>query len=230
MGTMTLEDFRQEVRLVCGGIQSGSPVWTDPIIDRRINASYLWVSMPNHYEHPELETTELVQLVAGQAAYATTNTYYEIVSVSHVLEMTASVVDTSRRQGLDPIDIQELRSLQRTARRPTHFSWWNNEIVLSCVPDATSALQPLEVKGYRQPDTLALDADTTLLRIEWDEVIIVGAEWRMWITMNEHDRAYEAKQNFGSLVNEIADPERLHASMWGWRTGPSQQTQHMRIN
>lgn len=219
MGTLTLEEFREELRLVCGGIQSTSTVWTAARLDRRINASYLWCSMPNHYRHPELEATEELVLVANTASYALTNTYYMIYGVDHAQAASGSVTDETRRTKLYPVDWREQMDTLRPTSRPSEYSYWDEQIHLTSVPDTTSVGQVLEVHGYIQPDTLALAADTTLLKPEWDEIIVIGAEWRMWISLNEHDRAYEAKQNLGALVNEVADFRRLHAEEWGWQTG-----------
>ena len=219
MGLLTLADFRDEVRFICGGISATSPAWPAARLDRRINASYLWCSMPNHYRHPELETTEEITLVAATARYTPANTYYMIHSVSHVDEAAAAVTDDDRRYKLDPVDWREQATIQRTARHPSHYSYWEGDIILTCVPDTASTGQVLEVSGYQQPDTMTAVGEVTLLRPEWDEVITVGAEWRVWISLNEQDRAYEAKQNFGALVNEIADVRRLHAEEWGWSTG-----------
>jgi hypothetical protein len=99
-------------------------------------------------------------------------------------------------------------TIRRVARPPRNYAYWNEQIYIDCVPDVGSQLQILELNGYVQPNVLVA-ATATLLPDEWDEVIIAGAEWRVWVGLNEHDRAYEAKQNFGQLVNEIADFRRL---------------------
>jgi len=219
MGTLTLEDFRDELRFVCGGISATSLVWTTDRLDRRINASYLWVSMPNHSRHPELEVRETLTLAANTATYTPTNTYYMIVGVSHAQAAVVSITDETRRTKLDPVDPREQMGILRSTSRPSLYSYWEENIVLTTVPDTASVGQGLEVHGYMQPDTLALVTDATLLKPEWDEVIVVGAEWRVWVSLNEADRAYEAKQNYGQLVNEIADIRRLHGEEWGWQTG-----------
>ena len=226
MGTMTLDDFRSDLRLQCGGLQATNPVWTQARLDRRINASYLWCSMPNHYRHPELEITEPVKLTTGNANYPLTNTYYMIVGVAHA--QAAVPLDTTRRTKLYPVDWREQMFTQRPTSRPSQYSYWDEQIWLTSVPDTASVGQILEVSGYLQPDALALAADTTLLKAEWDEIILVGAEWRMWISMNEPDRAYEAKNNLGALVNEVADFRKLHGEEWGWQTGSDQYPGYMR--
>jgi hypothetical protein len=229
MGSLTRSDFREEVRFVCGGIASTAPAITDTIINRRINWSYLWCSMPNHYQHPELEITEQITLVANQAVYTPTVTFWDIVSVSHA--EAAAPTNETHRYKLDPISIREQASILRTQRVPRLYSWWNNTIILASVPDTGSVGQQLEVVGYRQPAQLTADKQSTLLRDEWDEIIITGAEWRIWVGLNEHDRAYEAKQNLGQLVNEVADPQRLHAvNEWGWQTGIDDGGPIMRIS
>jgi len=227
MGTLTLADFREEVRLICGGLPTGSTVWTNDAIDRRINASYLWCSMPNHYRHPELEEITYITLLADTARYALTSDYYMITGVSHAHAATlpiGTLTDSTRRTKLDPLNIRDLLTIDRQEGRPSHYAFWDNIIVLSNTPDTTSAGQTLEVYGYEQPATLSAPAAVTVLKPEWDEIIVIGAEWRMWISMGEPDRAYEAKQNLGALVNEVADVRRLHAEEWGWQTsgGPQQ--------
>ena len=225
MGTLTLADFRDELRLICGGISATSPVWTTARLDRRINASYLWVSMPNHYRHPELENITLITLTANDASYAwPTVDHYMILGVTHAEAVGLAINDETRRTKLDPMDHRDMLTINRPAGKPQFYSYWDETIYIDCVPATAYQLQSLEVHGYRQPTTLSATTDTTVLKPEWDEVILLGAEWRMWVTLNEADRAYEAKQNYGQMVNEIADFRRLHANEWGWQTGAGVNT------
>ena len=219
MGVMTLADFRDEVRFICGGISATSPVWTTDRIDRRINASYLWCSMPNIYRHPELENRELLTLAATTGTYTPANTYYQIVGLDHAEAIAPVYGDNTRRTKLDPVDYRELMTINRQESKPSRYAYWDEQILIDCYPATQYQLQSLELYGYRQPTTLAAVGATTVLKAEWDEIVTVGAEWRMWVSLNEHDRAYEAKQNLGAMVNEVADFRRLHAEEWGWQSG-----------
>lgn len=228
MGVMTLADFRDEVRFICGGISATSPAWTDARIDRRINASYLWCSMPNIYRHPELEDIDRIILVANVASYILTEDYYMIYGVDHVEAGFGLATDESRRTKLEPVDVREQMTILRQPSKPSGYSYWNQRIRLNCVPATAYVGQQLELYGYRQPDTLSVVGAVTVLKPEWDEIILVGAEWRMWVTLNEADRAYEAKQNLGAMVNEVADVRRLHGEEWGWQTGSDASSGYMR--
>jgi len=223
VGTMTLPDFEDETRYALTGMDPSSPALTTARLDRWINQAYLWICMPNHYRHPELETTELIALAANTAKYAMTNTYYMLVYVAHVEETFASITDESRRRKLDPGDVREQADLLRTERMPGQYAWWENQIWLASVPDTASAVQGLEVCGYQQP-TILSGVAATVLKPEWDEILVTAAEWKGWQRLNEPDRAYEARQTLGSLVNEVADIRRLHAEEWGWQTGANAPT------
>jgi len=148
--------------------------------------------------------------------------------VAHAQATAAALADTTRRTKLYPVDWREQMFTQRPTSRPSQYAYWDEEIWLTSVPDTASVGQLLEVSGYIQPATLSAVGEATLLKPEWDEIILVGAEWRMWISLNEADRAYEAKQNLGVLVNEVADFRKLHAEEWGWQTGSDQYPGHMR--
>jgi hypothetical protein len=229
MGTMTLADFRDELRFICGGIQASSPAWPNSRLDRRINASYLWCSMPNHYQHPELENRELLT-IAATGTYTPGSVYYQIVSVTHAEAFFPAYGDNTRRTKLYPVDPRELMSLQRPVSKPSRYAYWNRQILIDCIPATPYIAQQLELYGYRQPPVLASATETALLKAEWDEIILVGAEWRMWLSLNEADRAYEAKQNLGTLVNEVADVRKLHAQDWDWQTGSTSYPGHMRTD
>lgn len=218
MGTLTLADFRDEVRLRCGGIPTTSSVWTDARIDRRINDAYLWCARPRVYRHPELETREYITLLVNTSGYTPTNTYYMIYGVAYVPSAVA-VVWTDRRQKLDPIDQREMMDILRTSRKPTAYAYYQNQIVIDSVPDTASLGNQLEVYGYMQPDPMVLATDDTLIRPEWDEIIVKGAEYRQWEVMNEHDHAYEAKQSLGELVNSMDNIRMQNAEEWHWQTG-----------
>ena len=227
MGTLTLDEFRDELRLICGGIATASPVWTEARLNRRINASYLWVSMPRHYKHPELENIQLITLVANTAKYTWPTggiEHYQLLGVTHA-EATGLLIDEeTRRTKLDPMGFRDMLTINRQASKPQFYAYWDESIYIDCVPATAYQLQSLEVHGYRQPDTLTGDTDTTVLKPEWDEVILLGAEWRMWLTLNEADRAHEAKQNYGAMLNEITDFHKAHAEEWGWQTGADMNT------
>ena len=212
---MTLADFREDLRYSLGGANTAD--YSTGWLDRRINQTYLWVSMPNHYRHPELEATEYLVLVADTAEYATANTYYMIYGVAHIEDDTNPPPVTARSNKLDPTDMRELMTIDRQERQPRLYCYWNNEIVTASVPDTTSVGQLLEVRGYQQPDILGAVGTATVLKPEWDEIITKGAEWRGWSMLNEADRALEAKQEFGAMVNEIADVRRALAEDWGWQ-------------
>lgn len=215
MGNYTLTDFLDETRLGCGGIPTSSTTWTVTRLTRYINDSYLWCSMPNHYKHPELEIIEEILLAANTAVYVPTNTYYHFEGIAHAEEAPGSVVDTTRRTRLSPSEIQEQMSINRTASKPAKWAYWQLGIRLNCVPSTTYAGQTLEVYGYHQP-TLLSGTAATVLKGEWDEIVLEGAKWRLWNRMEEYDRAYECKQNYGQLVMEVADIHRLGGGRWGW--------------
>lgn len=225
MGTMTLADFRDEVLFHCGGISATSPALTTARLDRRINATYLWVSMPNHYRHPELESVEKVLLVANTSRYTPSKpNMYMISGVVHAEAVPASVTDITRRTKLRPVDIRDQMTVARQPGKPAYYAYWNSRIYLNCTPATEYQGQTLEVYGYFQPSILTAVGQATVLKPEWDEVITIGAEWRTWVSLGEADRAYEAKENFGQLVNEIADVRRLHGEEWDWQTSGGPQT------
>ena len=58
-----------------------------------------------------------------------------------------------------------------------------------------------------------------MMRPEWDEIILAGAVWRGWMWIGEPDMAENAKEDFGRLVNEVADWRKLAAENWGARIG-----------
>lgn len=211
----TLDDFRDESRFALGGARSSSPALTDTRLDRWINQTYLWVSMPNHYRHPELETTEYLTLAADDASYALTNTYYFVTDVTYYDTSTNPPADVDvRKRDLGPMDKREWNRTLITLGEPTRYAHWNNIIYLDRAPSADIVGYLVGVDGYQQPTVLSDDTDTTVLRPEWDEVIVKGIEWRGWMWQGEIGNAEAAKEDFGRMVNEIADWQRLGGEDW----------------
>ncbi len=212
MGDYTLADFRSEARYALGGRSSSSPSLDNVRLDRWINATYMHVSQPGIYRHPELEYVDPITLVQGQATYSLTVTYYMLYTVA--IEDTS--VDPPRRKRLVPEDQREREDRLQIEGEPARYTFWSNQVSVYPEPNATwgAADHRLRVLGYRQPPRLTLPTQKTLIRPEWDEILQLGTVWRGWMWIGEPDLADSAKEDFARLINEMSDWRKLGAQDW----------------
>ena len=210
---MTLSDFRSAVRF--GILNRSATAVPDSTIDRAVNDTYRQVSMPSVYRHRALERTGSWTIAADDVDYA-----YSALSGLGTGETVWGLFDVTYIQGSSATDF----SLNRYRLRPAEMRWldrlgllpqgpprryfvWQNVLYLDARPTSNEAGHLLQARCYVRPPKLTATSDKTVLDPEWDEPIVVGAQWRIWRSLNQMDIASELKVEYGDLVNEIT---RVH--------------------
>lgn len=210
MGTMTLVELEDDVRLVAGGYDS--TVMANTRVDRWLRWAQLHISRPNVYEHRELFTSGTIPLVTADRDYAFT----VFGTTTDNVNAVALVVNETRGQRLHPLSLRQLEERARPGSgtlqsgRPSHYALVGATLYTYPAPSATHNGDTVRVWFWRKPAALAANPASELAE-EWDEVIVAGAVWRAFRYLNLQDRAEVAKVEFGQLINEVGD--RLRADM-----------------
>ena len=209
MGTMTFAEMRDELMFALDnrGETTASGV-TPARKSRWINSAYRHVSMPSVFRHRELEVSQDVTLVTSTASYSLNSDLWAIQSVYNTTSL--------RERRLRPRSMRQLDSMLTTLGEPTLYARWGNTIHLRRVPSSSFNGDTLRVRYWDRPSLLSADSDLSVLTDEWDEIIIMGARWRGWLWMNVPDRAEQARQDFGRMINEITDTFQLEGEDTDW--------------
>jgi hypothetical protein len=210
MGTMTFLELRDEVQygLHNRGTAAGGP--TAVQLGRYVNWAYNHVSRPNIYRHRELQATQNVTL-------ATDDRDYTLATVPHAIY---SVYNSTDGYKLNPRDIRRIDDMPIVSGRPSWYAVWGNELIVSPQPTSSENGDTVVVRYWQAPTVLSGDGDVTVLRYEWDEIIIAGAEWRAWARLKQREHALESRDEFGTLVNEVQDILKIEGEDTGWQIEP----------
>ncbi len=223
----TLNEIRDLVRF---NLDNRSDL-TDARVDGWINQTLLHVSKPEVYRHPQLETTELVTMVAGTSTYALANTRTRFVE---------GVRNTRALQGYQLLKKNKrwLRErVQDTLGRPSHYTTFGtlgveNNIQVWPTPDA-SWTDDLEVEEYLVPVLLTGDADPSPFSDDWDEILIAGGTWRGFRDLQKFVTADSYRETYANLVNELVGRDKLEALSdpieYDLRTGAARARTQRRI-
>ncbi len=213
-GDRTLEVFRSDVLFALLGqslasIGQGSVADGQDRLDRWINWAYRYICMPRVFRHTELQTTDVVTLVAGDNDYALDSAVAAVYSCF----WQNSLATTKRK--LTPNSQRRFDDRQDTnTGQPTEYAIWSAELVLYPRPGPTQAGDTVTVRGWQRPILLVAGAKTVIAP-EWDEVIKVGAIAKGWDDLDEYNRAAVAYDRFGTLVNDITDRMKVEGEDTG---------------
>jgi hypothetical protein len=204
MGTLDLENFREETRFALENRAADSPSLTEARLNRWINAAYLFVTRHDVYRHPELETLKTADLVVDTISYSVS----EIRHIDHVVYTTTlSTSDyTVRRKKLDHTTLREIHDISNMSTgEPTAYAWRGGQVWIDRRPtaDMISNNHRLLIYAVTTPTLITNDQVTTGISDDWDEVIIAGAVWYGWLQMGVPDMAEVAKDDFGRMINAI---------------------------
>ena len=223
MGLMTLAQFRSELVFDLKNRADTGP--TGVSTERQnlwVNWAYRHVGHPSIHKHRALQVNFTLTLVSGDNQYAfnpspTAETIVGVRSVSYI--QAASDTPSAFKTKLLPRDVRWLEQRSLTTGPPKIVARQGNELWLDPVPGANQAGHLLKVHAWKLPNSLAVDADTTVLESQWDEVVLLGARWRAERDLGYRDLAELTKQDFAGLINEYQEFDQLDAEDWGWAPG-----------
>lgn len=195
-GVMTLAEMRTELRY---NLDNRTDI-SDAQLTRWLQRTYFHVGQPDIFRHRELQGTQLVTCVAQTFAYPIEDDAFAIYTVRN------NTVGFKLR----PRTYMFIQELTRHFGRAAYYALWERDLILFPTPDTQNAGQVLDVSYYKRPGNLTdSGAAASVLTPEWDEIIIEGAKWRAWRTLNQPERALDAKETFGALINEMTQTLRV---------------------
>lgn len=215
MGTMTLNDFRTELKYILANRNDTGT--TEARLTRWINKTYRHMTRPRVFKHIELRKRYDLQLVAGQNEYSLTQ-----ATVGHKV---LGVVDVTYYMG-NPIS----ESLVRRNLKPRRAQWMNERtkppgspqaytfdsaggelLVLNTLPTTSEAGHWVRVWHYAQPDVLAAATDTTVLGDYFDDVLLLGAQFFAEWEIVSKAEATATGQLYQQMLNEDWEAFELSA-------------------
>ena len=202
-GTLTFTQFQDRVRYRLDQ-RTDTDDLPEEQVQQWINWAYEHVSMPNVYYHHELQSTQNITLTTD-ADYGLNDDVWGIYDVS----------DTTFGYFLEPRDIRYFDERPITDGQPREFARWQRRIHVRGRPIVGSGVgDNVQIRYWLRPDPLADPSDQTVLHPVWDESIVVGAVWRAWRDLNQPDRAEIAREEFGLLVNEVVQVQKIEGQNW----------------
>jgi len=211
-GSITLTQMRDEVRYNMDNREATDI--PDTYLTRYINWAYLHVCSPSVYRHQAMQATQTIPLVAGTFTYA--------VSANH--DMIYGVANITDGYRLKPRDVRWFRERPRTGGgRPGIYVHYNNNLLVHSTPSTSDTGKSLVVDYWAIPTPLSANASVTVLTPIWDEIIILGAVWRGWRSLNRPDHAEIAKQDYGSMINEVTAVAKIEGEDWDHQAQPEIQ-------
>lgn len=205
-GVLTLAQMRSELRFNLDNREATDI--PDTTLTRWLNWSYLHVCGPKVYRHPAMQQSQTIALVSGTYTYSLASTVDSIYGIYNVTDGYRLV----------PRDIRWWDERPRSAAgRPAVYVRWGSSLYLHATPADSDAGKSITVRHLAIPTLLSADGDLTVLTPVWDEIIIMGAAWRGWRSLNRPDHAEIAKQDFTQMVNEVAEVTHTEAEDWGRR-------------
>lgn len=209
MGDMTLAESIVEVRQDLDG--RSIIALPDARIERWLKWTLDHVANPKVYMHPRLYITENVTLVTATSQYVLGTNDREIwlvIGVKNTQALTGYPLYPKNRKWFR-------RRIQDAPGRPSYYMHTSTAAALNVLqlynaPDATHNGQVLEVEEYVKHVDWET-AEYTVLDAMWDEVVVMGAIWRGWRSLNQPVFADRALADYASLINEIRERDGLEA-------------------
>ena len=202
MGLMTLEEMTDEVRYALDN-RTGI---AEARIVQWLNWTLLHVTQPRVHRHIELlEDGPAAVMVAGTTTYAVPT---RLIAPYQVKAQQGSGGTYYRwLENTTPEEFDRRQSYPTPQGPPAYYTYGPTRAVrVYPAPDSTWAGGDLRVRGWMRPNLFTVSSPTVLSPIAemWDEVLVVGATYRGWRSLNAPDRAEVAAQDFATLLSDVS--------------------------
>lgn len=225
MGNLTLAELRDSVKF---HVQNSSKA-TSALLDRAINATYWHLSRPSLYQHRELRATVAFPLVLSTDKYGidptTMNggTYKKSANASHTGARFTAWINAvywetttypfpaqTQHFPLMQVSPNEMdRDSLKAQSEPRRYTIWDEKVEIDCYPSSSIVGYYIQLRGYVEPAALVAAGDVTVLGADWDDVLVVGAAYRLSRAFGEFARAGEFRVEFGQLLADMVDYEMV---------------------
>jgi hypothetical protein len=206
MGLMTLAEIEAEVRWVVENDLDE----TQARVQRFIQFAYRYITNPNVYEHPELEFREDLALVAGQVQVPAT-AWNRLDTVQFIEATPATITNGTYRKRLYPTSMRALQMRSFVIEgTPSRYVFIRNQIHLDRAITAADVGKTLRMEGFRRAPALDFNS-TTVLRDDWDHVLIYTAAMFWWTHRGAHEQVFHLKDMVARLINDMPRIQDLSA-------------------
>jgi hypothetical protein len=219
MGTMTLDNFRDELTFKLGN--RGDSGMTAARLNRWINHAYAHMTYPSVHPFDELKATFDVTLATetgwevGDIDLDTEAGYVVLALRSvHYID-SSSPTYSDRRRRLTPQNIRWFDERTQSTGEPARYVVEGGSLLLDPVPSSSVNGNTLRVRCWRERVLLSGDGDTTVLPDYWDRVLMVGSEALAKIDLEYPDRE-EVLQRYMDFLNDPDTQDMLEANDWGF--------------
>jgi len=214
MGTMTLEDFTDELQFNLKN--RGDAGLTPARLARWVNVAYYHMCLPVVHDFREVHANQDIALVDGTYQYGIDEVlvgfkWVAFRSVFNIIDVPETA--TGRKRRVSPRAIQWFDRRVLVTGTPQVYTVDGEQIFISNVPGPTEAGQFIRIRGWREPAALT-GTDTTVLPNYYDEVLVIGSQWVAERSLGYRDRAELTKQDYVALLNEGPNDGQLEAGMW----------------
>ena len=216
MGSMTLTDFRTELR---ENLDNRDDV-SDDRLDRWINHTYHHLTHPSVHKFEDLAVTYDITLVSGTQSYTLVSgtTGFRILgirSVAYYHAAPGSIDNSTRRHRLKPKPIQWFDDRQHPSSEPRYYTVGEDQtILLSATPNNTNTVR---LRVWREVADLTSEATTDIPEY-FDEVLLTGSQAFSEFKLNMRDKANETFQLYNGLIGNLDNKMVLEANSWDLET------------
>jgi hypothetical protein len=221
MGTMTLDEMKEELYLLCDSrdeVRFDDGSTGEARLTRFLNWSYLRVQLPSTFEHVERMTSAAITLATDDYEYAIDSTIWAIDHIRY----------NNREKRLNPMSISQLSNITRHDGPPNRFARFGTNLLLDTTPSSNENGHTLTVYGWMQPETLNTSSAASDLNTVWDEVIVIGAGWRAWRTFGDLARADVFREEYAALTNDNRSVLNMEGHIPGWRVEVGSRVEYNR--
>lgn len=189
MGDLTLQNFMDEVTGIC----EDNPNLTDAFLTLRVNEAYKHLTWPTVFEHPDLQLSADITLVAATASYA-----LSAGTLARLIAITADggvfiIMSDGRPHRLERRSFSRLMEDSALVTGATGLPHWyarrGRTLYLNIAPSAEYVGRPLRVHFWARPTLLSTPAQQTEIEPIWDTPITYLAASFAWARLGQPQRS-----------------------------------------
>ena len=169
---------------------------------RFVNKAYLTLCTKNrfwtlkkNFDFPELETTATANTVDG-TAYITTPTD------AYILRHLHNNTDDVPMRPIGYLDYANKTDRADTSAEGAPTQWLRSGTKLYLYP-TPDAVYVIGIHYRKRPTLLTAGTDVTVLGVEWDEPIVMLAEYQLHLHFHDYEKATKTKEEWLDLVAGI---------------------------
>ncbi len=214
MGSRQLSAMRDEVRL-----RLGNRTDIDSFIDTWIRDAYRDIcnlpSIDPRITHPALEAQDPLNVTQGVRTYDLSTLFPSLWTI-----VSVRIVTPGKEMWMEKGSIKRFDRTNYPTSRPSRWIRYGSNLELDTVPDDNYTLM---IRYLKRPSGLAFDGDVTEIDDIWDEVIVLGATWRGFDALLDHERAGMLRRIWEAIITGKVGPGFVEEPLETFGIEPSPQ-------